>query len=97
MLDLGELAHPRIGLAQRQALPLCQPDQDFAGAVEKPGIGREHHVLGLHRGVDDDTVEVGRFDRLGLGRNRKALCSANLPPDNPGRLCHAYRCRCPVR
>jgi transposase len=32
---------------------------DYSGhTMEVVGIGREHHVLGLRRGVDDDTVEV---------------------------------------
>jgi hypothetical protein len=36
MLDQGELAHSCIGLPQRKALPLCQPDQDLARPVQKP-------------------------------------------------------------
>lgn len=73
MLDQRELAHPSIGLAQLDASPVGEPHQDLAGAVEKPGVGREHDVLGLHRGVDDDAVEVGRLDRLGLGGDREAF------------------------
>ena len=73
MLDQRELANPPIGLTQLDAGALGEPHQDLAGAVQKPGIGREHHVLGLHRGVDDDAVEVGWFDRLGLGGDRKAF------------------------
>jgi hypothetical protein len=72
MLDQGELAHPHVGLPQRKAMPLCKPDQDLARPDQKPRIRREHHVLGLYRGVDDDAIEVGRFDRLGLGGDRKA-------------------------
>ena len=49
----GELAHPRIGLAQHHATMFRQSHQLLARPVQKPGVGREHHVLGLHRGVDD--------------------------------------------
>jgi hypothetical protein len=54
MLDQRELAHPRIGLPQRKAMPLRKSDHDLAGAVQKPGIP-SGNVLGLHGGVDDDT------------------------------------------
>jgi hypothetical protein len=70
VLDQGELAHPRIGLAQLDALLPRKPDQDLAGTVEQPRLGGEHHVLRLHRGVDDDAVKIGRLDGLGLGGNR---------------------------
>ena len=78
MLDQRELAHPRIGLAQLDAGFLRQPHQDLAGAVQKPRLGREHDVLGLHRGVDNDAVEIGRLDRLGPGGNRQALLEQRL-------------------
>lgn len=80
MLDQGELAHSRTGLPQPDAAPLGEPDQDLAGAIEQPRIGREHHVFGPHRGVDDDALEVGRFDRVGLGGDRKALLEQGLQP-----------------
>lgn len=73
MLDQRELAHAGIGLAQLDAIAIRQPDQDFAGAVEQPVIGRERDVLGLHRRVDDDAIEVGRLERLGLAGGREAL------------------------
>src|SRR5450631_1026284 len=53
MLDQSELAHPRIGLAQGHPAVLGQPHQFLARPVQQPGIGGEHHVLGLHRGIDD--------------------------------------------
>ena len=78
VLDQREPAHPGIGLAQLDTISLRQPDQDLAGAVQQPGIGREHHVLGLHRRVDDDPIKIGRFDRLGLAGHRKALLQQGL-------------------
>ena len=53
VLDQGELAHPCIGLSQNHPVVLRQPHQFLACPVHQPGIGGEHHVLGLHRGVDD--------------------------------------------
>jgi hypothetical protein len=53
MLDQGELAHPRIGLAQIHPVELGQPHQFLARPVQKLGIGGECHVLGLNRGIDD--------------------------------------------
>lgn len=53
MLDQGELAHPRIGLAQRHPGQLRQPHQFLACPVQKLCIGGERHVLGLNRGVND--------------------------------------------
>ena len=57
------------------------------GCPGKPGIGREHHVLGLHRGVDDDAVDV--FDveidrtmvpaRTAFTRNIAPSGSAGMP------------------
>src|SRR5450631_3551970 len=53
VLDQGELAYPRIGLTQIHPAQLRQPHQFLARPVQKLGIGGEHHVLGLHRGIDD--------------------------------------------
>ena len=78
MLDQRELAHPRIGLAQLDAAALGQAHQDLAGAVEQPRVGREHDVLGLHGRVDDNPIEIGRLDRLGLRGNREALLKQSL-------------------
>ena len=80
MLDQGELAHPRIGLAQTHAVVLRQPHQLLARPVQKLGIGGEHHVLGLHRGVDDHPRQLGRLDRLGPGGDRQALLQQRLQP-----------------
>jgi hypothetical protein len=70
MLDQGELAQARIGLAQTHPMKLRQPHQLLARPVQKLGIGGERHVLGLNRGVDDHPRQLGRLDRLGLGGNR---------------------------
>ena len=70
VLDQRELAHPRIGLAELYAKPLGQPHQDLTRSVEKSCIGGEHHVLGLHRGVDDDLAQLRGLDRPGLGGDR---------------------------
>ena len=53
VLDQGELAHPLVGLAQNHPAQLRQPHQFLARPVQQLGIGGEHHVLGLHRGIDD--------------------------------------------
>lgn len=53
VLNQSELADPRIGLAQNHPAQLRQPHQFLARPVQQPGIGGEHHVLGLHRGIDD--------------------------------------------
>jgi hypothetical protein len=78
VLDQGELADPPIGLTQLDAGALGEPHQDLARPVQEPRVGREHHVLGLYRGVDDDAIEIGRLDRLGLGGDRKALLQQGL-------------------
>ena len=80
VLDQRELADPRIGLAQGDAVLLGQPHQPLARPVHQLGVGREHHVLGLHRGVDDHPREVGRLDRPGLDGNRQALLDQRREP-----------------
>ena len=80
MLDQGELADPRIGLAQSHAVPLRQPHQLLAGPVQQLGVGGERHVLGLHRGVDDHPGQFGRLDRLGLDGDRQALLDQRRQP-----------------
>src|SRR5882724_9609397 len=49
VLDEGQLAEARIGLAQPHAELLRQTHQSLARP--ELGIGREHHCLRLHRGV----------------------------------------------
>ena len=53
MLDLRELAHPRVGLAQIKPRLLRQSHQLLTGPVEQLGIGGEHHVLRLYCRIDD--------------------------------------------
>jgi hypothetical protein len=77
MLDQGPLADPGVGLAQPDAMRLCQTHQPLARTVQQPGIGREGDCLGLHRGVDDDAGEVRRLRRIGArGRDRLSCSSA---------------------
>lgn len=74
MLDQHELAHARLALPQRKAPPFCKPDQDLAGPVHKPRIGREHHVVGLHRGIDETRL------------SSDVLCHADVVGLVPGQL-----------
>lgn len=69
--DEGPLAQPLVGLTKIDARSLCQPYQDAAGLVIKPGIGRKGNSLFLNRGIDVDPLQVllghvlfalGRFD-----------------------------------
>jgi len=80
MLDQSELAHPRIGLAQSHPAQLRQPHQFLARPVQEPGIGGEHHVLGLHRGIDDHPRQLRRLDRLCLDGDRQAFLKQRLQP-----------------
>ena len=80
ILDQGELAHPRIGLAQSHPMALRQPHQLLARPVQKLRVGGERHVLGLNRGVDDHPRQLGRLDRLGLDGNRQALLDQRSQP-----------------
>jgi hypothetical protein len=41
-------------------------------------IGREHHCLRLHRGVDHNPSKVGRLRRRRPGRHRQALLQQRL-------------------
>ena len=71
--DQGVLADPRVGLAEIEPRLLCKRHQPLAGAVQELGIGREHDVLGLHRGIDDHPPGVLRPHRPGLHRHGQAL------------------------
>ena len=71
--DQGELADPRIGLAEIEPCLLRQRHQPLAGPVQELGVGREHDVLGLHRGIDDHPPGVFRAHRPGLHRHGQAL------------------------
>ena len=56
--DEGPLAQPLVSLAKFDAVSLCQLDQDTAGLMVEPGIGREGDGLLLNRGIDVDTFQV---------------------------------------
>jgi hypothetical protein len=73
VLDERQLADAPIGLTQLYADLVGQPHQPLARPIEELGIGREHHRLGLLRGVDHNPGEVGRLHRRGSGRHRQAL------------------------
>src|SRR6516165_11766264 len=68
MLDQSQLADPRIGLAQAHAELFSQAHQPLARPVEQLGVGREHHRLRLHRGVDHNTGEIGASVRVATAR-----------------------------
>jgi hypothetical protein len=78
VLDEGQLAETPIGLAQAHAELLRQTHQPLARSVDELGVGREHHRLRLHRGVDHNTGEIGRLHRVRPGRNRQALLQQRL-------------------
>ena len=80
VLDEGELADPRIGLAQLDAELFGQRHQLLARPVDELGVGREGDVLRLHSGVDDGAGEVGRLDRSAPGRRRQAFLQQRLQP-----------------
>jgi hypothetical protein len=73
VLDQGELADPRVGLAQLDAELFGQPHQPRARPVDQPGIGREHDRLRLDRRVDHHAREVLGSQRLGPRGGRQAL------------------------
>ncbi len=73
MLDQCQLADPPIGLAQPHPKLLSQAHQPLACPVQQLGVGREHHRLRLHCGVDHNTGEVGRLHRLRPARHCQAL------------------------
>jgi hypothetical protein len=76
--DQCQLADPSIGLAQAHAELLSQAHQPLARPVQQLGVGREHHRLRLHRGVDHNTGEVGRLHCFRPGRHRQALLQQRL-------------------
>jgi len=78
VLDQRQLADPAIGLAQADAELRRQPHQPLARPVQKFGVGREHHRLRLHRGIDHNTGEIGRLHRVRPGRYRQALLQKRL-------------------
>ena len=80
MLDQRMLADPRIGLAQQDASSPGQPHQPFARPLHEPGVGREHDVLGLHRGIDDDPREIRRLGGSGAVRDAQALLDQRHQP-----------------
>jgi len=78
VLDEHELADAFVGLAQLEAGLFGEPDDLLARPVGELGVGREGDVLRLHRGVDDDAVEITRLHRAGAGRDRKAFLQQRL-------------------
>ena len=73
MLDQRIFADALVGLAQREAVLLGQPDQPLARPMHQLGVGRERHRLGLNGGVDNDLGEIGRFGRAAAGGDVQAL------------------------
>ena len=73
MGDQSALADALVGLAQGEPVLPGQPDEPLARAMHQPGVGRERHRLGLHRGVDDHLGEVGWLGRAGAGGDIQAL------------------------
>jgi hypothetical protein len=68
--DGDALGHSRVALAQRDAGVLGEADQLLERPVRQPGVGRMRDRLGLHRGVDDDPLEI-------LGLQAPILCAAD--------------------
>ena len=48
--------------------------------MDELGVGREHHILGLHRCIDDDPPRVLRLHRSGLHRHRQAFLQQGRDP-----------------
>ena len=65
MGDQRVFADPLVGLAQRHAVLLGQPNQPLAGAMHQLGVGGKRDGLRLNRRVDDDLGKVRRFGRAG--------------------------------
>src|SRR5262244_1708795 len=78
VLDQGQLADPRIGLAQAHAELFSQAHQPLARPVEQLGVGRKHHRLRLHGRIDLNTGEVGGLHRVRPGSDRQALLQQRL-------------------
>jgi len=76
--DERDLADALVGLAQLDAAPLGERDELLARPVHQLGVGREGDVLRLHRGVNDDAVEIGWLHGAGAGRDREALLQQGL-------------------
>jgi len=80
MLDQRPFAYPHIRLPQVHSGLPGQDDKALAGPVKELGIGREHHVLGLNRGIDDDPACVLGFHRPGLDRHTQAFLQQGRNP-----------------
>src|SRR5215475_4986908 len=78
MLDQSQLADPRIGLAQAHAELLRQSHQPLARPVEQLGVGRKHHRLRLHRGVDHNTARSDGFIASVRVATARLSCSSAL-------------------
>lgn len=78
--DQGKLSDPCIGLAQIEAGLFRQCNQLLARPVQQLGIGGEHDVLRLYRGIDDDPARILRLHRPGLYCNRHALLQQDTNP-----------------
>ena len=87
VLDQGELANPRIGLAKLDASRPRQTHQPLAGSMHQPGICREADRLLLHGGIHND---LGEVDRPG-GAHADGGCKAFLP--SAANFSSPMRCR----
>ena len=81
------LGDAEVGLPQRHALLGGQAVEAFDRRVQQLGVGREADVLGLHRGVDRDPLEVLAAQRparvchpQALGQKQFQLVAEPLPP-----------------
>jgi limonene 1,2-monooxygenase len=73
VLDQRVFADPRIGLTQHHAIGLGQPDQPLARPVQQLRVGREHHILELHRRIDGEPGEVAGLGCARPGGHGQAL------------------------
>lgn len=73
VFDQGQFADPFIGLAQVDAQALCHPHQPLARPVHQPGIGGEHHILGLDGRIDDHLAKIRGLCRPCSQSRRQAL------------------------
>ena len=69
----GTLGDPNIGLTQRHSVLLSLAAKHDDRLVQQPRVRWKGDVLGLHRGVHRDTLQVLRPERAGLVCHRQAL------------------------
>lgn len=76
--DLRALTDPDVGLAQLDAVLAGQPPEHDDGPIHQLGVGGVGDVLGLHRGVDADALQVTGLHGAGVVGDAQALGEQQL-------------------